>query len=192
MAKTKAYMRAYRAKGGGGSPSIAEQITNAALSTNPNFSSRAYEYTHNCQRCVWAYEMNRRGVDCEAKARPRGYDMLAYGGWSNVFEGGVLENIGSRSKKTATSIIDSRMAEFGDGSRAILRFTWKGGRSGHVINVERVNGETVYIDAQVGRRIDIAEYMDAAMPTRTQLMRVDNLTTPSNNGRYLEDCITRR
>lgn len=51
------------------------------------------------------------------------------------------------------------MAAWGEGSREIVRVAWANSNSGHVFNVERENGKTVYYEAQVGYKPNIEERM---------------------------------
>ena len=165
----------------------------AMAATNPNYVLGP-EWQNNCQRCVYAYEMNRRGVLCEAKprlmdgGRTSRNDEVA-SNWRNVMEGQTWDQVGSRSQGKTVSNLDSAMASYGEGSRAVVYVTWKGGRSAHVFNAERVGNHTEYFDAQTGRRVDINEYIGQSMPTRTMVSRIDNLVP---NPRYIEGCITRR
>jgi hypothetical protein len=49
------------------------QAVEDAQKTNPNFKTKAYEYTHNCQRCVPAWELRQRGFDVIARpCKPAG------------------------------------------------------------------------------------------------------------------------
>lgn len=180
---------------GSSSGSTSQPMTpeQALAATNPNYST-GYEYRVNCQRCVYAYEMNRRGELCEAKPRimngdsPSRDDEVAQN-WRNIMQGQTWDKVGSRGKKRTISNLDGKMAEYGEGSRAIVYVTWKGGRSSHVFNAERIGGETKYFDAQTGKAVDISSYIGSSMPTRTMVSRIDNLVPDS---RYIDGCITRR
>ena len=50
--------------------------------------------------------------------------------------------------------IKKKMEKWGNGSRAIISFTLLGFDSGHCFIVEQVNGETVFLDPQQGKRIE--------------------------------------
>lgn len=93
----------------------------ALAATNPNYST-GYEYRVNCQRCVYAYEMNRRGELCEAKPKPltsRGRPDWANDDtgkhWDEMMEGQTWDKVGSRSRPRTISNIDGKMAEYGEG-----------------------------------------------------------------------------
>ena len=114
-------------------------IEQAMVATNPNYG-KGREWQVNCQRCVYAYEMNRRGVSCYAKPRIlNGPDNVA-ASWYKVFDGQTWQKVGSRSAKKTISNIEDSMAGFGDGSRAVVYVKWKNSKSAHVFNVERVAG----------------------------------------------------
>ena len=58
------------------------EVDPAARDANPNYA-KGEEYRTNCQRCIWAYEMRRRGYDVEAKPRTRSMTDPAYNrGWT--------------------------------------------------------------------------------------------------------------
>lgn len=164
-------------------------IWSAMKDTNPHFyEDKKWQY--NCQRCVFAYEMQRRGYDVEAKPRIfDGTDMLPYGdspnGWKHVLNG--MEQVNMPSRNTIAKM-DEQMAKWGNGARAIVRVTWKGNRSGHVFVAEQINGQTHYIDPQVGRYINIKHYMDEAIKGKTELLRMDK-ATPTQ---LLEKAVQRR
>ena len=84
--------------------------------------------------------------------------------------------------------MDEQMAKWGNGARAIVRVAWKGNRSGHVFVAEQINGQTHYIDPQVGRYINIKHYMDEAIKGKTELLRMDK-ATPTQ---LLEKAVQRR
>lgn len=195
MAKSKSYMASYRAAKGSSSGSTSQPMTpeQALAATNPHYAE-GREWQVNCQRCVYAYEMNRRGELCEAKPRimdgnrPARDDEIAQN-WRNVMQGQTWDRVGSRGKQRTISNLDGKMAEYGEGSRAVVYVTWRGGRSAHVFSAERIGGETRYFDSQTGKVVDISDYIGSAMPTRTMLSRIDNLVP---DPRYIDGCITRR
>jgi len=169
-----------------GKPKTIEQ---AYKSANPNYG-HGRQYSENCQRCVFAYEMLRRGYDVEAKpALLNGRDTLPYAdnprGWKAVLEN--MQTVKMPSRKTIENM-DSQMASWGDGARAIVRVKWKGRNYGHVFIAEQQNGQTVYIEPQTGRTANINAYMDQAVKGRTELVRIDNLKPTQ----LIDDCVKRR
>lgn len=116
---------------------VAEDIA----ATNPNFKTGLRKWTRNCQRCVPAYEMRRRGYDVVVKPRPAtNNDELAlrpWNAWKNV----------RPIAYTDVSQIETTMASWGDGARAQVVCVWQGG-GGHTFIAEQQNGKTVFLDPQ--------------------------------------------
>ena len=167
---------------------VGMDIDKAMHNTNPDYN-KGLEYQLNCQRCVYAYEMNRRGERCVAKPRIlKGTDDYM-SEWPKTMVGQTWKRIGSKSKNKVVTNIESEMKSYGDGSRAIVMVAWKKGRAGHVFNVENVKGKIRYVDAQVGYEPDIAKTLAKAKPTKTFISRVDNLTP---NQVLLDKAIKRR
>lgn len=164
-------------------------MAEAMAGTNPHFSE-GEEWQRNCQRCIYAYEMQRRGYEVEAKPRILdGTDKLPYmydqNGWPKVMEGAQLVDMPSRN--TVKKMLD-QMHQWGDESRAVVRVAWKGRRGGHVFIAEQEGGGTVFVDPQTGNYVDIDFYMSNAIKGETKLMRIDNLKP----GPLLEKCVKRK
>ena len=71
--------------------------------------------------------------------------------------------------------IQEQMAAFGDGARAVVRVTWKGGRYGHVFIAEQRNGRTHFIDPQSNRNnVDRCFSSGRIKPGETCILRIDN------------------
>lgn len=176
-----------------GNTDAARAAALAASVVNPHYESGALKWKINCQRCVYAYEMNRRGNGVyEAQPNIDGafdrYDYYAYGGWRNVMEGQTVQKVGSPSRKKVMTNIDELTTKWGDGSRGIVKVQWKHGKSCHVFNFERINGKTRYFDAQVGKEININDYLAVAKPTKTEISRTDNLKFKRE---HLDNCVKR-
>lgn len=150
--------------------------------TNPDYAESrkrgSIEYTHNCQRCVSAYEARRRGYDVTAKGRYLKKDPLAVmvneKGWANVYEGGRDSLIACFSNSTAgvKKKVTEQVLNWGEDARAIVRVQWKGG-GGHVFISECHNGEVIFVDPQNGM-LDASGYFDIAKVNKTHLLRIDN------------------
>lgn len=95
--------------------------------------------------------------------------------WMGAFRGAKTQTVGATTRKKTIANIESAMSGFGNGSRAIVRVQWVGKNGGHVFNAEREGSKTVYRDAQTGKRVKISEYMGMARPSKTQIVRTDNL-----------------
>ncbi len=108
--------------------------------TNPNWSEDS-PWDVNCQRCVSAYEARRRGFDVTAAPLTDKNDTLQImrhpNGWPSVYQGAELIDCTASSGTSSEILVDDKMAEWGDGARAIVRVRWKLG-GGHVFIAERV------------------------------------------------------
>lgn len=152
-------------------------IDNALKETNPNHSYSYSEYSENCQRCVVAYELRRRGYDVTALPTYKG-DTLpvvnAYGNgrWQMAFRGARPVKVGSSNPKTAQQNLERKMQSYGSGSRGVVRIP------GHVFNVENVRGKIRYVEAQTGIKYDsrnVFSLMSGKQTSNIQLIRTDNL-----------------
>lgn len=145
--------------------------------TNPRYDRKNPAYSRNCQRCVAAYEARRRGYDVEATARGGSGDRLPYmhdpQGWPQVFKDPKLEPCFSNTGANTKGKVESLMASYGDGARAIVRVQWRRTRSGHVFIAEQVNGRTVFHDPQTDTA-DCSYYFASAKKNQTYCLRIDN------------------
>lgn len=151
-----------------------------AMATNPNFKPNDPLWGKNCQRCVSAYEARRRGYDVTALPRVvDGSDRLQYmrdpKGWPQVYKDPELIKCASNSGIGTMGKVESKMAAWGDGARAIVRVQWqdKYGGGGHVFVAEQVNGRTVFIDPQSGT-MDCSSHFALVKKNQTFVMRVDD------------------
>ena len=160
-------------------------IGDSTVGTNPNYNGDYREYSENCQRCVVAYEARRRGYDVEAQPTYQGdtLNQVAYsddkagvsrGRWMGAFQDAKPKNVSASTEKGVMSNIDKEMAGYGDGSRGVIQIFYNGG-GGHVFNVERQNGKTVYIEAQTGRIKNFERTLKSVKTDRVALVRTDNL-----------------
>lgn len=149
-------------------------ITNAVKDANPNYNLGA-EYQYNCQRSIIATEARFRGYDVQALPTYDDDDMPHH---LNYLQNFVNPNTVHVQRSTASAnrnSIEAEMASYGNGSRAVMSFGWKGG-SGHVINVVQRNGRTSYYDGQTGEKYDAPSLFNAiSRTTGIDITRVDNL-----------------
>ena len=165
-----------------------KSIVDAFYDANPYYSREYAAYSMNCQRCVVAYELRRRGYDVEAAPTYKGDELPrvvfakggAYSGnWRGAFQHSKITKVGVDGRKAnaqqqTISNIETNMKTWGSGSRAVVQVFWKGG-GGHVFNVENDRGRMVYVDAQTHKRVNINEYMSQAYTGDVNLIRTDNL-----------------
>lgn len=52
---------------------------------------------------------------------------------------------------------------------------WRGGRSGHVFNIENVRGKIKAVDSQTGKTVSLSSYIKEAKPGSVNIVRTDNL-----------------
>ena len=146
--------------------------------TNPNFGTHPH-WHNNCQRCVPAFEMLRRGENVTARPSTYGSNHLAYHPF-DVWENPTVIHC------TESGIDDIRreMSNWGDGARAQIVVYWNGAhRGGHTFIAEQKNGETLFYDPQTGKT-DAAKYFAHVIPHTTQFCRIDNL----NFSKHIEVC----
>jgi papain fold toxin 1 (glutamine deamidase) of polymorphic toxin system len=153
--------------------------TNSAIDrtlnrVNPKFKSGESAYSENCTGVVQANELTRRGVPSEAGPleKPLRTDEGGPGGRPlSVIEKpwGV--------KFTAGSKADIENAFKDPGSRGVVYIKWN--RAGaHVFNVENVDGQVRFVDAQPNPPVtDASSYFGRGHST--SYVRLDDRPTPS-------------
>ena len=169
---------------------------NATVGSNPNYSGNYKEYSENCQRVVVAYEARRRGYDVTAQPTYKGdtlnevayYDSkngIARGRWMGAFKGAKPEKVGAKTESGVMKNIDNKMSGYGDGSRGVVQIFYKGG-GGHVFNVERQNGKTVYVEAQTGKIKNFQKTLGSVRTDSVVLVRTDNLKFSDRAKNYVK------
>lgn len=162
------------------------------LKGNPNFTLGG-GYHINCQSCVVAYEMRRRGYDVEANQNTKRKGNTPYE-LSYTTEKAWLDDNGNVPKKQRAGgrYVDGykiknktfkvMMSEFEDMTstpgRYHINFGWKNRRSGHIITMERFKDGTMRIyDPQCGMVItDFKAYAKRfSLVYGISILRVDNL-----------------
>lgn len=124
---------------------------------NPNFSTGQWGYTQNCQRCVQAYELRRRGYNVVATERPKKNNTIVWGYECFTDENG---NPVKLVHGQTVSMIKKVLNSAPDGSRYTIYVKWKGrGTGAHVFIAEKENGVVRYIDPQSGN-MNVASYFN--------------------------------
>lgn len=152
-------------------------IANALKNVNPHYSGEYSEYSENCQRCVVAYELRRRGYNVTALPTYQGDTLpMVVGGrngrWQGAFKGAKRLNVGSSSAKKTQSNLEAKMKSFGNGARAVVAIP------GHVFNCENIGGKIHYVEAQTGQRYtskDVFSRLSSSESKRVSIIRTDNL-----------------
>ena len=174
------YRRIVRSKeiDSGGAHGFANKIIDENIrNTNPAYKNGGAPYRRNCQRCVVAYEMRRRGYDVIAKpAMLNEKGVLSakdplYFNWVKVFSGMRLNCcFGLDGGKAAAA---EQMIRWGNGSVAITAVQWKQGGA-HVFIAQNVDGVIRFIDPQIGST-DCQKHFTNAKNGATLIARIDNL-----------------
>jgi len=140
----------------------------AVVGTNPNYN-KGYEYQVNCQRCVPAYELRRRGYDVTAKPRPR----------NNSINTSVDSFNAVLTDTTGKADLLQQLSTFPDGARFGVRQNWKGySGAGHTYTAVKENGKLYFFDPQNGS-LDCSSYLDQVSKRRgkstLKYFRMDNV-----------------
>lgn len=149
-------------------------------SKNPNYKK---QYTINCQSCVVANELRRRGFDVEALGntkRKEGIPTILSRHTELVWVDDNGQTPTSQRTYGANVLanltnLDSLTKEKG---RYHIKWTWKNGRSGHIITCERLEDNTMrFYDPQNGKIItDFSTYAEYFDPWGgIKVLRVDTL-----------------
>ena len=142
-----------------------------AFLANINYK-KDVSYKMNCQRCVPAYEMRRRGYDVMAKPTILvGRDVINENTWKNIFDNAEWRSCGTGN---GLKYIEDAMKNYGDGARAEIYVLWKNKKEAHVFVAEQRNGKTIFIDPQDGTN-DARYYFDYVSSGYTEMCRIDNL-----------------
>ena len=134
---------------------------------NPNYNEGTI-WQENCQRCVPAYEMRRRGYDVTAESCPKYGDNLTYD-YSSVWKNPKIFHCKGDGRKD----IENKMKEWGDGARVQIRVLWHN-TYGHTFVAEQVDGKTIFMDPQ-NPSIDASKHLCDALRDKTEFFRIDNL-----------------
>jgi hypothetical protein len=123
-------------------------IPAATSGANPNYS-QGKEYQENCQRCVPAYELRRRGYDVEALPVVNGvFGPVTRG--AECFKGAQFT--GYPDDKGLTLLqLGSHLRKMPDGARVAVAVKLTGAVGGHTFVCEKVNGVLQFIDPQEGK-----------------------------------------
>jgi hypothetical protein len=140
------------------------------------------QYTINCQTCVVAHELRRRGFDVQA----RGYskkDLLAVA-LARHTELAWLDANGNvpASKITKGLTVQAHVEDLkrftAETGRYNIHWKWAGTHNGHIITCERLSDGTLRIyDPQTGAIVtDAQDYLkEMSIPYGVYVLRVDNL-----------------
>ena len=161
-----------------------DRITKERFSKNPNYKKK---FTINCQSCVVAYEMRRRGFDVQAVGNtansiPRVLSHHTELAWlddnGNTPKSKEVTWVWDANKDTMVkSMIANLETVTKEVGRYHIKWTWGNARSGHIITCERLtNGVLRIYDPQNGKEItDFTDYGKGFLHNSLKVLRVDNL-----------------
>ena len=167
-------------------------ITAAYEGANPNYDeTHTYkEFIINCQRCVVANELRRRGYNVEALpavddsklpkkdrlglVRYTANGTLRQGNWTQAFRHAKAKSMRGTNVNAVIDNISNEMNKYGNNARGVISVAWKNG-GGHVFNVENQNGKILFLDAQTGQKVSATDYLSGASLRNVTLTRTDNL-----------------
>lgn len=161
-----------------------DRITKERFSKNPNYKKK---FTINCQSCVVAYEMRRRGFDVQAVGNtansiPRVLSHHTELAWlddnGNTPKSKEVTWVWDANKDTMVkSMIANLETVTKEVGRYHIKWTWGNARSGHIITCERLtNGVLRIYDPQNGKEIsNLSEYGKGFLHNSLKVLRVDNL-----------------
>lgn len=146
---------------------------------NPNYS-KGGGYRKNCQSCVVAYELRRRGYNVQTLPKSAGsmLDVLSYDtslAWVDRATGKppvYIRPAQPNVKKTFTFLEN----ELKSNNRYTIEFAWKGGREGHIVHISKSGGVLRIYDPQTAsiyKGDEVLEYLGRVKPSTVQLMDVE-------------------
>lgn len=126
----------------------------ASLKNTNNTKSINKNFKNNCPNTTLAYELRRRGYDVKAKPAPRGMTMSKIRDLYNIRDSDI--NITNMKNPLKTRENNKKLRSYfdsmPDGYRGAIGIAWDGVfDGGHIFNVEKINGKTMFIDSQTGK-----------------------------------------
>ena len=135
---------------------LLQAIDEEIAKVNPDYATDE-GCRRNCQRCVLAYELRRRGDNVEAMPNPfadrSGTSKRPAMNGSEAFKNAKVYGINHLGGNALTEKqLERSLNILPNGARAAIFWVNPDRKSGHVIVCEKVDGNLVYIDPQSGRR----------------------------------------
>lgn len=161
---------------------------------NPHFGVGDKNYRMNCPSATSSFEMSRRGYSVTTVGMPAGAPLGdIYKAWNIKLENQVMSNHDRQwasqaspwSRNTPHEIqwqsIPSLAQFLPDGARGFMSVVWKGDRSAHIYNWEKINGKIEYFDAQSNRILGdgIERFKRTSENRGVYMTRIDDMPTPS-------------
>jgi hypothetical protein len=151
---------------------------------NPNYK-KGGGYTTNCQTCVVAYEMRRRGFNVEALPKYKGSMLDVLSGntslaWIDRSTGETPAYIEPHASTVKKALAFLQSDTIKKNNRYTIEFVWKSSRhAGHIIHFWKNTKDVLYLyDPQTGENIKgnelIFTYLKETHPTTIKLLDVQN------------------
>lgn len=164
------------------------------LRGNINYG-KASEYSVNCQSCVVANELRRRGYNVTAlpnlqKTGNIPYELSMRTNWAWIdpktmvmpkkqTAGGIYDitRSGALKSKSIKELTKELVELVKEPGRYHIDFAWKGKNSGHIITLEKLhNGKIIIYDPQTGKMKNWRELSkEISLRYGVSVLRVDNL-----------------
>ena len=164
------------------------------LRGNINYE-KASEYSVNCQSCVVANELRRRGYNVTAlpnlqKTGNIPYELSMRTNWAWIDHktmvmpkkqtaGGIYDitRSGALKSKSIKELTKELVELVKEPGRYHIDFAWKGKNSGHIITLEKLhNGKIIIYDPQTGKMKNWKELSkEISLRYGVSVLRVDNL-----------------
>lgn len=164
------------------------------LRGNINYG-KASEYSVNCQSCVVANELRRRGYNVTAlpnlqKTGNIPYELSMRTNWAWIdpktmvmpkkqTAGGIYDitRSGALKSKSIKEVTKELVELVKEPGRYNIDFAWKGKNSGHIITLEKLhNGKIIIYDPQTGKMKNWRELSkEISLRYGVNVLRVDNL-----------------
>ncbi len=164
------------------------------LRGNINYG-KASEYSVNCQSCVVANELRRRGYNVTAlpnlqKTGNIPYELSMRTNWAWIdpktmvmpkkqTAGGIYDitRSGALKSKSIKELTKELVELVKEPGRYHIDFAWKGKNSGHIITLEKLhNGKIIIYDPQTGKMKNWRELSkEISLRYGVNVLRVDNL-----------------
>lgn len=139
-----------------------------ALKANPNYGKMGYDV--NCQRCVQAYELRRRGY--KVIAQPCFFDEEGLGWGSAIFKGCTGTSEDYTLFLTADEV-KKELENAPSGSRYNIYVSWKDEEGAHVFIAEKRGKKIFYLDPQTNES-DVEYYFSIGEDEHFGFFRMDN------------------
>ena len=164
-----------------------EHYLKSVTSVN-NTRSINTNYKNNCPNTTLAYELRRRGYDVKAKPAPSGMTAEEIRKNYNIKKSDVnLTHINTLFQNKVTNTkLDSYFNSLPNNSRGAVIVEWSKVRSGHIFNYEKIDGKTLFIDAQSGKHGEFKGLSSAKTLAQDIANRIPgvNINNPSNYLNY--------